>query len=112
MRFLIDAQLPPGLARHLNAVGHEGVHVAYIALSTANDRKIWDHAIASDAGLVTKDEDFVTMRALSRRGGPVIVWLRVGNTTTRALIALLNSVLPEIIGAVERGETVIQIPER
>jgi predicted nuclease of predicted toxin-antitoxin system len=112
VRFLIDAQLPPGLARHLNALGHEAVHVVHVALSTASDRKIWDHAIASDAVLITKDEDFVTMRALSRRGGPAIVWLRVGNTTTRALIALFNSVLPEILGAIERGETVIQIPER
>jgi predicted nuclease of predicted toxin-antitoxin system len=42
----------------------------------------------------------------------VIVWLRVGNTTTRALVTLLNSALPEILGAIERGETVIQIPER
>lgn len=112
MRFLIDAQLPPGLARHLNALGHEAVHVAHIALATASDSKIWEQAIASDAVLITKDEDFVTMRALSRRGGPAIVWLRVGNTTTGALIALLNSVLPDIVRAVERGETVIQIPER
>ena len=52
------------------------------------------------------------MRALCRRGGPAIVWLRVGDTATRALIALFNSVLPEILGAIERGETVIQIPER
>ena len=80
--------------------------------ASASDRKIWDHAIASDAVLITKDEDFVTMRALCRRGGPAIVWLRVGNTTTRALIALLNSVLPVIVEAIERGETVIQIPER
>jgi predicted nuclease of predicted toxin-antitoxin system len=53
----------------LNALGHEAVHVAHIALSTASDRKIWDQAIASDAVLITKDQDFVSMRALSRRGG-------------------------------------------
>jgi predicted nuclease of predicted toxin-antitoxin system len=69
VRFLIDAQLPSGLALHLNALGHEDVHVAHIALSTASDRKIWDQAIASDAVLITKDQDFVSMRALSRRGG-------------------------------------------
>jgi predicted nuclease of predicted toxin-antitoxin system len=40
------------------------------------------------------------------------IWLRVGNTSTRALTALFDSVLPEIVKAIERGETLIQIPER
>jgi predicted nuclease of predicted toxin-antitoxin system len=62
--------------------------------------------------LITKDEDFVTMRALSRSGGPAIVWVRVGNTTRVALIAVSASVLPEILAAIERGETVVQSPER
>ena len=52
------------------------------------------------------------MRALSRHGGPTIVWVRVGNTTTRALIVSFGSVLPGILEAIERGETVVQIPER
>ena len=90
----------------------EAVHVASIALHRPANRKIWYYVIASDAVLITKDEDFATMRALCRRGGPAIVWLRVWHTTTRALIALLNSVLPVIVEAIERGETVIEIPER
>ena len=51
------------------------------------------------------------MRALSKKGGPVIVWARVGNTTRQALIALFDAVFPAVIEAIERGETVIQIPE-
>jgi predicted nuclease of predicted toxin-antitoxin system len=112
VRFLIDAQLPPGLVGYLTAQGHEAEHVADIALATASDRRIWDRAVATGAVLITKDEDFVTMRALSRAGGPAIVWVRVGNTTRSALISVFGSVLPEILEAIERGETVIQIPER
>jgi predicted nuclease of predicted toxin-antitoxin system len=52
------------------------------------------------------------MRTLSRAGGPAIVWVRIGNTTRSALIAVFRSVLAEILEAIERGETVIQIPER
>ncbi len=111
MRFIVDAQLPPALARHLVALGHEAEHVAEIGLATATDGRIWDHAVATGAILITKDEDFVTMRALSKKGGPVIVWARVGNTTRQALIALFDAVFPTVIEAVERGETVIQIPE-
>jgi predicted nuclease of predicted toxin-antitoxin system len=112
VRFLVDAQLPPALARYLVALGHEAEHVAAIGLESASDGRIWDNAVAAGAILITKDEDFVTMRALSRQGGPVVVWMRVGNTTRRALIALFDAVFPAILEAIERGETVIQVPER
>lgn len=112
MRFVVDAQLPPALARHLIALGHQVEHVADIGMATARDKRIWDYALSNGACLITKDEDFVTMRALSRRGGPPVVWVRVGNTTTRSLIAVLDSVLAGIVGTIERGETVIQIPEK
>jgi hypothetical protein len=35
VRFLVDAQLPPALARHLAVLGHEAVHVADVGLLRA-----------------------------------------------------------------------------
>jgi Domain of unknown function (DUF5615) len=67
VRFLIDAQLPPALARELGARGHEAEHVADLGLANAPDRAIWDRVIASGAVLVTKDEDFRGHAA--RQGG-------------------------------------------
>jgi predicted nuclease of predicted toxin-antitoxin system len=52
VRFLIDAQLPPALARHLESLGHEAAHVVDLAMETARDREIWDRASAMDAVLV------------------------------------------------------------
>ena len=57
MRFLVDAQLPPALARWLAAQGHEAEHVADMRMQAASDIAIWDHALASSAVIVTKDED-------------------------------------------------------
>jgi predicted nuclease of predicted toxin-antitoxin system len=111
VRFLIDAQLPPALARHLATLGHEAEHVGDAGLLLASDERIWDHASAVGAVLVTKDEDFVTMRALSKHGGPAVVWVRLGNTTKRALIARFEAAFAAIIDALKRGETVIQIPD-
>jgi predicted nuclease of predicted toxin-antitoxin system len=110
VRFLIDAQLPPALVRYLIARGHEAEHVA-LGLERESDRRIWDRAAAAGAVLITKDEDFVTMRALSRSGGPAIVWVRTGNTTTRFLIKTLDGVIERMIDALARGETVVQIPD-
>ena len=111
MRFLVDAQLPPALARRLAALGHEVEHVGDVGLLTASDERIWDYAAAAGAVLVTKDEDFVTMRALSKHGGPAVIWVRMGNTTKQALIARFDAAFVAIIEALKRGETVIQIPD-
>lgn len=108
LRFLIDAQLPPTLAQRLAALGHEAHHVNRIGLGGADDASIWSHAARGGAVLVTKDEDFV---ALARRDprGPAVVWVRIGNTTNDALWRALAPVLAEIVGALERGERIIEI---
>lgn len=56
MRFLVDAQLPPALARLLSRHGHLAEHVHDIGLGAAADRDIWSHARDHDAVLITKDE--------------------------------------------------------
>jgi predicted nuclease of predicted toxin-antitoxin system len=79
MRFLVDAQSPPALARWLAAKGHEAEHVADRGMQAASDATIWDCAIASSAAIVTKDEDFAQRKALID-SGPVVVWIRLPNT--------------------------------
>ncbi|MCY4633829.1 MAG: DUF5615 family PIN-like protein [Acidobacteria bacterium] len=37
MRFLVDAQLPPALARRFEALGHEAEHVADRGFASAPD---------------------------------------------------------------------------
>jgi predicted nuclease of predicted toxin-antitoxin system len=100
--FLVDAQLPPALARFLTAAGHQAEHVVDLG------REIWSKAIDFGSAIITKDEDFLTLRALRSRG-PAIVWVRIGNTTRGALIEAISSMLPAIITALERGETVVEV---
>ncbi len=69
MRFLVDAQLPPALARRLVERGHEAEHVADCGLADAAGGAIGRHAEAIGATIVTKDEDFATWKLL-RDGGP------------------------------------------
>ena len=108
MRFLIDAQLPPALARFNRERGHEAEHVADLAMEAAIDLLIWRCAIERSAVLISKDADFVAMRALHTTGPP-LVWLRVGNTTRDALLERIAAVWPDIVAALERGDTVIEV---
>ena len=58
MKFIVDAQLPPGLARALREVGCDAHPVREIGLREANDYEIWNYAIQQEAAIITKDEDF------------------------------------------------------
>lgn len=68
MRFLVDAQLPPALARWLEAKGHEAVHVGDLAMQAASDAVIGNRALESKSASVTKDEDFAQRKVLADNG--------------------------------------------
>lgn len=107
MLFLIDAQLPPALAAALRDVGCDAVHVDHLGLLNATDRRIWAEAISRSAVLVTKDRDFPVLR-VADSDGPTVLWIRIGNTDNRTLIAQILRALPSVVAAVERGEPVIE----
>ena len=59
MKFLVDAQLPPRLARALGAAGHDAVHTLHLSEGNrTKDRAVAEAADAEDRVLVTKDGDF------------------------------------------------------
>lgn len=68
MRFLVDAQLPPALARALSAAGHLAEHVTDVGPGDAPDRELWRYATENDSLLVTKDADFADLVALDDKG--------------------------------------------
>lgn len=108
MRFLVDAQLPPALARHLESLGHEAAHVEDHGLRQADDPDILDFATREKWCVITKDEDF-RLRWLLGRRDVAIVWLRCGNISNRALKEHITSLLGEIIQRVQSGETLIEV---
>jgi len=110
-RFVIDAQLPPALAEAFRHAGFEAVHVAHLGLLSATDSQIWSAAVEKSAALVTKDRDFLTIRAAADRG-PTIVWIRSGNASNRDLIEQVTAALPAIIAAITRKEAVIEVSAR
>jgi predicted nuclease of predicted toxin-antitoxin system len=108
MRFLVDAQLPPALARWLATAGHQADHVADHQMAAASDTAIWNFASRADAAIITKDEDFARRKVLAHQG-PIVIWIRLPNTRRRDLLAWFQLALPQIISALERGETLIEV---
>lgn len=108
MRFLIDAQLPPALARMLNERGHVAEHVTDIGPADASDRDLWRYAIEREAVLITKDEDFATMLLLGGTA-PVVVWVRIPNTRRRALLDWFEPLIDRIVELVDTGNRLIEL---
>ena len=74
----------------------------------ASDAAIWDYALTSSAAIETKDEDFARRKVLSENG-PSVVWIRLPNTRKRDLLAWFETVLPDVVAALARGDTLVEV---
>ena len=108
MRFLVDNQLPVALATLLREHGHEAEHVLELGLAQGNDNPIWQHAVANNAVIITKDADFAEW-VRRGRSGPSVVWLRVGNTSRRALLSWFTGLLPTMVSDLQSGERLVEV---
>jgi predicted nuclease of predicted toxin-antitoxin system len=110
LNFLVDAQLPPAVARWISARGHQATHVFHAALAKAHDPDVWDHARQRNAIIVSKDEDFVDRWLLDPT--PVaLIWIRKGNCSNRVLLAWLEPLWPDTVKRLEQGERFIELRE-
>lgn len=89
MKLLVDENLSDQLLERLADVLPDMQHVKKLGLVQAGDREIWDYAREHGYTLLTKDKDFSQLSAL-RGSPPKIVWLRIGNSSTSRVAALLR----------------------
>ena len=106
--FIVDTNLPPGLAAWLVTQGHRARHTRDIGLEFATDRAIWLHAKTSGAGIITKDEDFIWLKT-GDPAGPPVIWIRIGNAVKRVLFARLVVAWPAVVTKLEQGEQIVEV---
>ncbi|MGH8611059.1 MAG: DUF5615 family PIN-like protein [Gammaproteobacteria bacterium] len=111
MRFIVDAQLPPGLARYLaDRFNVQASHVRELGLRDADDQTIFQHARQTSSIVVTKDSDFVEL--VYRHGAPPqIVWVTCGNTTNDNLNRIFADTFASALQLLAAGETLVEITE-
>ena len=108
MRFLVDNQLPPALARFIDSdLGCEARHIADVGLRDASDAEVWPYASANGFVLVSKDEDFTHMAL--RDSGARLVWVRVGNCRRVFLLELFRRLWPKLLERLESGDCLVEI---
>jgi predicted nuclease of predicted toxin-antitoxin system len=103
MKFLVDAQLPPGLCDWLEERGHAALHVSRLE-EALQDGHIADHAEREDLVLISKDADFVELRLPDRFA---FLWLRCGNVSNRGLREWLGAQWGEVERRLGQGARLI-----
>jgi predicted nuclease of predicted toxin-antitoxin system len=107
MRFLVDTNLPPALARWLAIKGHEADHAALVMGPQADDRAIWARAVETNAIVVTKDSDYVDLAA--QAGGARVVWVRCGNLKLAAFKDWFEARSQAMDQLLAMGEAVVEL---
>ena len=95
MKLLLDENLSPRLTKLLSDLYPESSHVRECGLEHAPDEQIWDHARANGFAIVSKDSDF-EQRSVLRGCPPKVIWIRLGNCSTSAIMELLRKYSPVI----------------
>jgi predicted nuclease of predicted toxin-antitoxin system len=95
VKLLFDQNVSPWLCQALEDLFPSSAHVRELGLREAADVTIWDYAASHGFAIVTKDADF-RQRSFVEGHPPKIVWVRLGNCSTKAIEALLRHRASEI----------------
>ena len=101
MKFIVDAQLPPGLCGVLGEAGYDATHTIHLAEQNHTpDQAISALSVAEERVVITKDTDFYYSHILYGRPYKLLL-IRTGNIRTRDLCELVKRQLPTIFAALE-----------
>ena len=90
MKLLFDENLAPKLAGLLDDLFVGSAHVGELGLKSAPDLVVWETAANLGYTIVSKDADF-RERSILYGHPPKVIWIRLGNCTTRGIGDLIRS---------------------
>lgn len=112
MTILIDNNLPPDLTTALLLQNISAVHVRSLGLGDASDYRILEEAKVRGDVVLTRDNDFPQILALTGSLGPSIILIRQGEPTQIAqVVDLVTGIPPLHLEGLENG-AVVSIDER
>jgi len=108
MKFLIDNNLSPQLADHLNSANHDAIHIRTYHMQRSRDSQVMRRARDEGRVLISADTDFGTLLAQENAPNPSVILLRMGNGRRVAdIAALILHNLETVQDDLDRGSVVV-----
>jgi predicted nuclease of predicted toxin-antitoxin system len=108
VKFIVDNQLPVSLAQYLRKRGFDCQHVLEAGLGDVLDSEICQYAEVQERIIISKDEDFFYL-AKQRAAKIRVIWVRLGNCRTSALLAAFERSWPTVESSLKAGDRIIEI---
>lgn len=108
MKFIIDTQLPPALAKFLVEKGFDAIHTTFFADGhLLQDTEIIHIAIEENRIIATKDSDFLD-NYLLKGSPPKVLLLQFGNISNKELLQYFENHIHKIITVFEEGAELVK----
>jgi predicted nuclease of predicted toxin-antitoxin system len=113
VRFLVDQNLSPLVAKLLRDAGHDAIHTREIGMATSDDASIFDRAATEDRTILSADTDFGTLLAERGTSTPsLVLWRRSQDRRAASVVAILLANLESVEAALTEGAIVVLQEER
>ena len=89
MRLLFDENLSPKLPNRLSDLFPDSLHIRDVDMKATIDPRVWDFAKDNNLMIVSKDADMHDL-SLVLGNPPKVIWLRLGNCSTRQVEDVLR----------------------
>ncbi len=96
MNFLFDENLSHMLAEYLSDVFPDSTHVRNVGLKSSGDPEVWKYAVENEFVIVSKDADMHD-RSLIYGFPPKVIWIRLGNCSTKNVEDLIRKEREKIL---------------
>ncbi|MDX2189463.1 MAG: DUF5615 family PIN-like protein [Bacteroidota bacterium] len=106
MKFLLDENIPPSLAVHLQNIGYDSRHIVKIGFKSISDNQIIDIAIQNQETIITLDLDFSEILAFSGQSKPSVVQIRTTKVDYKYLFQILEANLNTLAEDIENGSII------
>ncbi|HDP70264.1 MAG TPA: hypothetical protein ENN38_05610 [Actinobacteria bacterium] len=112
MKFLVDMNLSPLAALHLNNQGHDAVHARNLGLKKAKDKELLKVAVSEKRIVVTQDLDFGELILFAEKPTPGVIIIRITGATLDRVNLCLKKTLSTVTEEEIRGTVVIVEEDR
>ena len=96
MKILLDQNRSYKLVPAIAGLFPGSAHVRDVGLAEATDAEVWEYARVNSFVIASKDDDF-HQRSFLYGAPPKVIWLRVGNCSTKRILECLRARVADIL---------------